>query len=213
MAALARSASALFGASRGGSLRQLRRSCDRWPERQSEMAFGEIFLRCGRLGAVRGDHAASRILPDAHRAEDPGAPCAATMAGYIPLAAALVEFGTGSTKKARILIDAAPQIAAYVPVDISAEFLDAGGGRRAARHAVASRCCRSRPTSRATSICRRRSARARASDSSPARPSAISSRRTRRSSCVRPARILGSGATMIVGVDRIKDDGGAQRRL
>ena len=47
------------------------------------------------------------------------------MSSYIPLAAALVEFGTGSTKKARILIDAAPQIAAYVPVDISAEFLAA----------------------------------------------------------------------------------------
>src|SRR2546422_10512420 len=45
------------------------------------------------------------------------------MSGYIPLSAALVEFGTGSTRKARILIDAAPQLAAYVPVDISAEFL------------------------------------------------------------------------------------------
>ena len=45
------------------------------------------------------------------------------MAGYIPLSAALVEFGTGSTKKARILIEATPQLAAYVPVDISAEFL------------------------------------------------------------------------------------------
>ncbi len=49
--------------------------------------------------------------------------CARDMAGYIALSAALVEFGTGSTKKARILIDAAPQLAAYVPVDISAEFL------------------------------------------------------------------------------------------
>src|SRR3954451_8001640 len=48
---------------------------------------------------------------------------AAAMSAYIPLAAALVEFGTGSTKKARILIEAAPQIAAYVPVDISGEFL------------------------------------------------------------------------------------------
>jgi L-histidine N-alpha-methyltransferase len=49
--------------------------------------------------------------------------CAPEMSGYVPLSAALVEFGTGSTKKARILIDAAPQLAAYVPVDISAEFL------------------------------------------------------------------------------------------
>src|SRR5437868_807074 len=46
------------------------------------------------------------------------------MSGYIPLSAALVEFGTGSTRKARILIDAAPQLAAYVPVDISPEFLN-----------------------------------------------------------------------------------------
>jgi L-histidine N-alpha-methyltransferase len=49
---------------------------------------------------------------------------AAEMSAYIPLAAALVEFGTGSTRKARILIDAAPQIAAYVPVDISGDFLN-----------------------------------------------------------------------------------------
>jgi len=45
------------------------------------------------------------------------------ISAFIPLAAALVEFGTGSTKKARILLDASPQISAYVPVDISAEFL------------------------------------------------------------------------------------------
>src|SRR3954467_4856555 len=49
--------------------------------------------------------------------------CAAEISGYIPLSAALVEFGAGSSKKARIVIDAAPQLAAYVPVDISAEFL------------------------------------------------------------------------------------------
>ena len=47
------------------------------------------------------------------------------MAATIPLAAALVEFGAGSTKKARIMLSAAPQIAAYVPVDISGEFLAA----------------------------------------------------------------------------------------
>jgi dimethylhistidine N-methyltransferase len=48
---------------------------------------------------------------------------ARAMSAQIPLAAALVEFGTGSTRKARILLDAAPQVAAYVPVDISGEFL------------------------------------------------------------------------------------------
>ena len=49
--------------------------------------------------------------------------CAGEIAGYVPLSAALVEFGAGSTRKARILIDTTPQLAAYVPVDISPEFL------------------------------------------------------------------------------------------
>ena len=48
---------------------------------------------------------------------------AGEMSGYIGLSGALVEFGAGSSRKARILIDAAPQLAAYVPVDISTEFL------------------------------------------------------------------------------------------
>jgi L-histidine N-alpha-methyltransferase len=48
---------------------------------------------------------------------------APAIAATIPLAAALIEFGAGSSRKARILLDATPQIAAYVPVDISQEFL------------------------------------------------------------------------------------------
>lgn len=41
----------------------------------------------------------------------------------IPDGAALVEFGSGSNKKVRILLEAAPQVAVYVPVDISGEML------------------------------------------------------------------------------------------
>src|SRR3954462_12128203 len=41
--------------------------------------------------------------------------CASEIAGYIPLSAALVEFGAGSSKKARIVIDAAPQLARTCP--------------------------------------------------------------------------------------------------
>ncbi len=48
---------------------------------------------------------------------------AAALAKLMPRGAALIEFGAGSALKAKILLDAAPQIAAYVPVDISAEFL------------------------------------------------------------------------------------------
>jgi len=48
---------------------------------------------------------------------------AVEMARLLPAKAALVEFGSGSSAKASILLRAAPHIAAYVPVDISAEFL------------------------------------------------------------------------------------------
>jgi dimethylhistidine N-methyltransferase len=49
---------------------------------------------------------------------------AADIAKLIPPNAAVVEFGSGSNKKARILLSVAPVLAAYVPVDISAEMLE-----------------------------------------------------------------------------------------
>jgi L-histidine Nalpha-methyltransferase len=48
---------------------------------------------------------------------------AARIMGELAPGTALVEFGSGSTAKVRVLLDAAPNLAAYVPVDISAEFL------------------------------------------------------------------------------------------
>jgi dimethylhistidine N-methyltransferase len=48
---------------------------------------------------------------------------AAAIAAYIPPGAALVEFGSGSSRKTRILLAAAPQLAAYVPVDICGAML------------------------------------------------------------------------------------------
>jgi L-histidine N-alpha-methyltransferase len=57
---------------------------------------------------------------------------ASDIAQLLPAHGALVEFGSGSSKKARLLLRAAPHLAAYVPVDISAEFLreEAEGLRR-----------------------------------------------------------------------------------
>jgi dimethylhistidine N-methyltransferase len=49
---------------------------------------------------------------------------AGEMASEIPQGAALVEFGSGASTKTRILLDAAPQVAAYAPIDISASALD-----------------------------------------------------------------------------------------
>ncbi len=48
---------------------------------------------------------------------------ASDMARLLPAQTALIELGSGSSKKARIMLDAAPAIAAYVPVDISSERL------------------------------------------------------------------------------------------
>src|SRR5215813_15134675 len=48
----------------------------------------------------------------------------ADVAKLIPPGAALVEFGSGSSKKARILLSAAPKLAAYVPVDICGEMIE-----------------------------------------------------------------------------------------
>src|SRR5438046_1180129 len=45
------------------------------------------------------------------------------MARFFPPGSALIEFGSGSSKKVRLLLAAAPTIAAYVPVDISSEML------------------------------------------------------------------------------------------
>ncbi len=48
---------------------------------------------------------------------------ATDLAAHAPEGAALVELGSGSSVKTRLLLDALPQLAAYVPVDISAEHL------------------------------------------------------------------------------------------
>jgi dimethylhistidine N-methyltransferase len=42
---------------------------------------------------------------------------------FFPEGSALIEFGSGSSKKVRIVLAAAPTIAAYVPVDISSQML------------------------------------------------------------------------------------------
>jgi dimethylhistidine N-methyltransferase len=48
---------------------------------------------------------------------------AVAMASFFPSGCALVEFGSGSSRKARILLGAAATVEAYVPIDISGDFL------------------------------------------------------------------------------------------
>jgi dimethylhistidine N-methyltransferase len=45
-------------------------------------------------------------------------------AKLIPEEGALIEFGSGSSKKARILLSAAPKLAVYAPVDICGEIIE-----------------------------------------------------------------------------------------
>lgn len=47
------------------------------------------------------------------------------LAKWVPEGAALVELGSGSSTKTRILLDALPGLGAYVPLDISAEHMQA----------------------------------------------------------------------------------------
>lgn len=46
------------------------------------------------------------------------------LAGIVPANPALIEFGSGACTKVRILCDAVPGLAAFVPVDISGPFLN-----------------------------------------------------------------------------------------
>ena len=50
---------------------------------------------------------------------------AGDVASLIPPGAALIEFGSGSSTKTRIILSAAKSLGAYVPVDISGQFLHA----------------------------------------------------------------------------------------
>jgi dimethylhistidine N-methyltransferase len=56
---------------------------------------------------------------------------AVEIAAAIPDGAALVEFGSGASTKTRIVLDAAPQVAVYAPIDIAASALE--GAARAIR--------------------------------------------------------------------------------
>ena len=46
------------------------------------------------------------------------------IASHISPNAALIEFGSGASVKTKLLLDAAPQVAVYIPMDISADALD-----------------------------------------------------------------------------------------
>jgi dimethylhistidine N-methyltransferase len=54
---------------------------------------------------------------------------AAELAPYIAPGAALVELGSGASEKTKLILDAAPTVGLYVPIDISVEALAAAAAR------------------------------------------------------------------------------------
>ena len=87
-------------------------------------AAAEVLLRRARLGAVRGDHRAARVLPDPRRALDPRR-ARAPRSSPRPAPTTLIELGSGAAAKTRCLLDAmrdAGTLETYVPVDISEEI-------------------------------------------------------------------------------------------
>jgi dimethylhistidine N-methyltransferase len=78
-----------------------------------DLAGSALFERITRLPEYYPTRAEIGILQD-------NAPAIASM---FPPGSALIEFGSGSSRKARILLSAAASVGAYVPVDISGDFL------------------------------------------------------------------------------------------
>ncbi|MFM0503527.1 ergothioneine biosynthesis protein EgtB [Paraburkholderia caffeinilytica] len=58
---------------------------------------------------------------------------AAEISAEFPAGTRLVEFGSGASEKTNILLDAAPNVSTYVPIDISPVALEAAAARIAAR--------------------------------------------------------------------------------
>ena len=112
------------------------------------------------------------------------------IAAIIPKGAALVEFGAGATTKVRLLLENCA-IGAYVPVDISGDFLQGPGRRAAPGFSRPRRLSGGGGFHRAVRAARRRSPACRRSDSFRARRSAISSRTRPAPSCA--ARAADSG--------------------
>ncbi len=87
---------------------------------QLQETAAQIFLRCRRLAAVRRHHPVAGILSNAHGARHSAQQCCERLRRLMPRGAALIEFGAGSALKAKILLEAAPRIAAVRCPSISA---------------------------------------------------------------------------------------------
>jgi dimethylhistidine N-methyltransferase len=129
---------------------------------------------------------------------------AADIARFVAHEGALIEFGSGSTRKVRILLAAVPTTAAYVPVDISSEMLAQEAAALRRDHPqlrvipVAADFTRPFPLPRAVTMLPR-------TGFFPG--STIGNFEPHEAAAFlrHAGRMLGRGATLIIGVDLIKD--------
>jgi dimethylhistidine N-methyltransferase len=106
----------LAGAFRRDVLEGLGAARKRLPSKWFYDARGsELFERICELGEYYPTRQETTLLAD----------IAQEVAALVPPGATLVELGSGASRKTRLLLDAAPQLATYAPVDISASALEA----------------------------------------------------------------------------------------
>ena len=169
--------------------------------------LAQVFLRRRGSRAVRPHLRAARVLPDPHRAAASCERTRAEIAAQIGPQAEIVEFGAGSLRKVRLLLDALRRSRArYVPIDISGEHLrDAAAALRRGLSRAGGAAGGGRLHPAACIAAGRGRAAASASVSSRARPSAISRRTRRCISCSARAGMLGAAARLLLGADLVKD--------
>ena len=164
------------------------------------------FYDRARLGAVRGDHRAARILSDPDRDRAARAPLRRGGADRRAAAARSSSSARAPRPRRRILLRAVDP-AAYVPIDISRRFPARVRRRLCRASSPIFRSSRSRPISCGRSrLPEPRSPHCPSSASSRARRSAISCPRTAVDLLRAMEETLGAGAWLLIGMDRIKDE-------
>ena len=123
---------------------------------------------------------------------------------FAPPDAALIEFGSGSATKVRILLRASSRLTVYVPVDISGEFLNAQAKRLQQEFPEVAVVPVAADFSRPFNLPRRAFSRPRIGFFPGSTIGNLEPHEAISFLC-HAARILGPGATLIVGADLVKD--------
>ena len=101
----------------------------RRPGQRAAHPAAQVVLRQARQRPVRADHPAARVLPDPAPSRR-SSPARAPEIAALTRAATLIELGSGSSRKTRLLLDALTAggtLRRYAPLDVSASALEEAG--------------------------------------------------------------------------------------